>query len=92
MATHASRRVHTMARNAAYVVAIELLSAAQGVDLRGGEIADGTRAVYNQVRKAAAFLDEDRVLAGEMEDITALILQGGFAPFGRIDLQVLVNG
>lgn len=35
MATHGSRRVHRMARNAAYVVAIELLSAAQGVDLRG---------------------------------------------------------
>ena len=34
MATYAARRLHDMADNTAAIVAIELLAAAQGVDLR----------------------------------------------------------
>lgn len=79
MATHGALRVLPMVRNAAYTVAIELLSAAQGLDLRnGGKAAPGTAAAYNFVRSKAAFLDEDRIMAGEMEQICSGVLDGFF--------------
>jgi histidine ammonia-lyase len=95
MATHASRRCYTMAVNAAYVVAIELLSAAQGADLRsrgtlvdgtGDVLADGSRGVYEMVRKIADFLSEDRVLAGEIEQVQAQVLGNALRELGGISL------
>ncbi|MFF4773640.1 histidine ammonia-lyase [Microtetraspora fusca] len=85
MATHASRRVHRMAVNAAYVVAVELLCAAQGVDLRAeGRTAPGTRPVYDLVRAEAPYLDADRVLAPEMEAVQSLVLGGAFLTHGDV--------
>ncbi|WP_063842743.1 histidine ammonia-lyase [Sphaerimonospora mesophila] len=85
MATHAAIRVHRMAVNASYVVAVELLCAAQGVDLRAkGEVARGTRPVYDLVRAKAPYLDIDRVLAPEMEAVQDLVLDGAFLPHGDV--------
>ena len=83
---HGARRVHQRARNAAYVLAIELLAAAQGVALRGGDIAAGTRAVQDAVRSSSAFLDQDRALSGDIETLGALVLRGEYNAHGRIDL------
>jgi histidine ammonia-lyase len=77
MATHAAVRLGPMVRNAAYIVAIELLSAAQGLDLRnGGDAAPANRPTYDLVRSTAEFLKDDRIMAGEMEDIAAAVLDG----------------
>src|SRR5690606_6040688 len=85
MATHAAIRVHRMAVNASHVLAIELLCAAQGVDLRAkGELAPGTRPVYDLVRAQAPYLDIDRVLAPEMEAVQDLVLGGAFLPHGDV--------
>ncbi|MEU6413578.1 histidine ammonia-lyase [Microbispora sp. NPDC046933] len=85
MATHAARRVHRMATNASYVVAIELLCAAQGVDLRAdGQVAAGTRPVYDLVRARAPYLDIDRVLAPEIEAVQDLVLDGAFLVHGDV--------
>ncbi|MCE0762500.1 histidine ammonia-lyase [Pseudonocardia kujensis] len=79
MATHASVRLGPMVRNAAYVVAIELLSAAQGLDLRnGGHSAPANRPTYDLVRSKAEFLKDDRIMSGEMEAVAAEILDGAF--------------
>jgi histidine ammonia-lyase len=95
MATHAARRSYTMALNAAYVVAIELLSAAQGADLRsrgtlvdgtGDVLAAGSRGVYEVVRKIADFLSEDRVLAGEIEQVQDQVLANALRELGGISL------
>jgi histidine ammonia-lyase len=87
MATHASRRIHVMAVNAAYVVAIQLISAAQGVDLRAeGNVADGTRPVYELVRSLSAYLDADRVLAGDIEAMQSQVLAGALRSAGGISL------
>jgi histidine ammonia-lyase len=76
-----------MARNTSYVVAIELLSAAQGVDLRAdGKVADGTRPVYELVRSLSDYLDADRVLAGEIEAMQAQVLAGALRSYGGISL------
>jgi histidine ammonia-lyase len=89
MATHAARRVYPMARNTAYILAVELLSAAQGVDLRDAQTAAGTHAVYEAVRELSLFLEEDRALAEDIERVAALIMSGGFHPHGRVDLTAL---
>ncbi|MBM7518555.1 histidine ammonia-lyase [Nocardioides nitrophenolicus] len=79
MATHAAVRLGPMVRNAAYVVAIELMSAAQGLDLRnGGKAAPASRPTYDLVRSRADFLEDDRIMAGEMEAIAADVLDGAF--------------
>ncbi|PZE22957.1 MULTISPECIES: histidine ammonia-lyase [unclassified Curtobacterium] len=85
MATHAGTRLARMARNAAYVVAIELLAAAQGSDLRSeGASAPGLVPVYEAVRERAARLDDDRVLAGEIEAVAADVLAGRYNTAGSV--------
>jgi len=79
MAMHASVRLGAMVRNAAYVVAIELLCAAQGLDLRNdGDAAPGNKPTYELVRGIAARLVDDRILSEEMEAVAARILDGAF--------------
>jgi histidine ammonia-lyase len=92
MATHAGARLAGMARNAAYVVAIELMAAAQGSDLRSkGADAPALARVYAAVRDRSEFLAEDRVLAGEMEAIAADVLAGRYAEYGSIGLAGLAG-
>lgn len=89
MATHASVRLGQMVRNAAYVVAIELLSAAQGLDLRNdGDAAPANRPSYELVRSKADFLTDDRIMADEMENVAAEILGGAFLPIVELPLEV----
>ena len=68
-----------------YMLACELLAAAQAVDLLGGpgdparsvaRLGDGTRAAYEAVREVAGFLDEDRILAPEVERVRDLVSSG----------------
>jgi len=87
MAMHASVRLGAMARNAGYVVAIELLCAAQGLDLRnGGDSAPGNRPTYELVRGIADRLVDDRILSNEMEAVAARIAGGAF--LGTVGISV----
>ena len=68
-----------VADNAAVIVAIELMAAAQGVELRKPlETSPRLREAMNAIRARAAFLDEDRYIAPEMEAVTQLVLSGWF--------------
>jgi histidine ammonia-lyase len=79
MATYAARRVTDMARNAAMVVAIELLAAAQGVDLRKPlKTSPKLSQAMREIRARSAFLDQDRYIAPEMEAVAQLVLSGWF--------------
>jgi histidine ammonia-lyase len=83
MATHAARRLLEMADNAAHIVAIELLAAAQGIELRRPlESSAPLEAALARVREHAAFLTDDRPLAREIGAVAADVLAGGFAAFG----------
>jgi len=80
MATHGARRLADMARNTAHIVAIELLAAAQGVDLRRPlQTSPRLQRSLAVIREKAAFLDADRPLAGEIDDLAGLILDGRFS-------------
>ncbi len=79
MATYAARRLLEMVENAAHIVAIELLAAAQGIELRRPlETSPRLAAALSQVRRYGAFLTEDRPLAGEIGALAAAILRREF--------------
>jgi histidine ammonia-lyase len=69
-----------MAENAAHIVAIELLAAAQGIELRRPlRTSAPLEAALGEVRRHGAFLTDDRPLAGEIGTLAAAVLAGGFA-------------
>jgi histidine ammonia-lyase len=80
MATHAARRLLDMADNAAGVVGIELLAAAQGLvfhrPLRSSAAVE--RALAEVRRAAAPAYDRDRFFAPEIERAAALVRSGWF--------------
>lgn len=68
MATFAARRLLPMCRNSRYIVAIELLAAAQGVDFHAPlQTSEPLQAVHLSLRERVSFLNEDRVLARDIE-------------------------
>jgi histidine ammonia-lyase len=79
MATYAARRLGDMARNAADIIAIELLAAAQGVDLRRPLTTSPALArSLREIRNRAPFLDQDRSMAADIAAVRALIESGWF--------------
>ncbi len=80
MATHAARRLGDMARNAANIVAVELLSAARGIGFRRPlRTSDALEAVLAEVAPDGGERG-DRYLAPEIERVARLVLAGRFTP------------
>jgi len=87
MATFAARRLQQMLRNTEYIVAIELLAAAQGIEfLRPLKSSDALEGILQLVRSVSPAMMIDRSLAPDMEQVRALITQGriGLAGEARI--------
>lgn len=79
MAAHAARRLGDMAGNAAAIVGIELLAAAQGIDLRAPlATSPALQDAHGRVRAVAARWDEDRQPAPDIEAVAALVRAGTF--------------
>lgn len=77
MATMGVGKADEIVDSAWRVLAIELLSAAQAVDLRHEVVLGaGTRAAYEAVRGVAAFSPVDRVLATDVEAVYQLLVSG----------------
>lgn len=80
MAAHGARRLLAMAENAANVVGIELLAAAQGCDfhapLRSSDALENVRA---SVRAQVPTLQDDRYFHPDMVAATALVRAGALA-------------
>ncbi|MDH7595732.1 MAG: histidine ammonia-lyase [Candidatus Bathyarchaeia archaeon] len=75
----AARKARAVLENVEYIVAIELLCAAQAVDFRGPEkLGKGTRVAYELLRKHVPILKEDRVLSGDIENLKTIVHEGGF--------------
>jgi histidine ammonia-lyase len=77
MAPLAARKCREIVRNAEIVIAIELLCAAQAMDLftnlKPGE---GTQAAYRIIRDAVPHLATDRILSHDIEAMTRLMRAG----------------
>jgi histidine ammonia-lyase len=81
MATHAARRLGAMVDNAAAVVGIELLAAAQGIDFhRPARSSLKLETVHAAIRKEVRFYDADRYFAPDIEAARSWVTSGRFSP------------
>ena len=80
MATHAARRLRRMVDNAAGVVGIELLAAAQGIDFhRPARSSASLELVHAGIRADISFYAADRYFAPDIEAAKHLVTSGRFA-------------
>jgi histidine ammonia-lyase len=90
MATFAARRLQSMLRNTEYIVAIELLAAAQGIEflrpLKSSAVLEGILAL---VRSVSPAMMVDRSLAPDMELVRNLITQGRIGLAGEAQISEL---
>ncbi|MHA1675642.1 MAG: HAL/PAL/TAL family ammonia-lyase [Candidatus Njordarchaeales archaeon] len=78
MGTNTVIKTRKIIDNTAAIIGIELLAAAQALDLRGQEPGIGVKAAYNLVRKYVKFLDKDRPLYPDIEILAKLVKEGKF--------------
>jgi histidine ammonia-lyase len=79
MATFAARRLTDMNANTRYVLAVELLAAAQGIDLRRPLRTNPVlEAAHATIRGAAAAWDKDRYFQPDLEAVAGLVDNGAF--------------
>ena len=77
MAAHGARRLHQMTRNAAAIVGIELIAAAQGCEFHHGlRSSVPLEAVRSAVRARIPPLGDDRYLHADLEVAGALVREG----------------
>lgn len=77
MATHGARRLLDMDKNLARVVGIELLIAAQGIELRRPlRTSESLEEVVSLLRSSIPPLDGDRYLASDLEQVVTLVTSG----------------
>ncbi|NWJ47525.1 MAG: histidine ammonia-lyase [Chloroflexi bacterium] len=82
MGCNAALHARQIISNVEHILSLELMSAAQGIDFRkeklppGAQLGNGTRAVYELVRKHVPFLESDTVLYQYIEKVKALVAGG----------------
>ena len=82
MGATAVRHTAKVLEHVEMIVAIELLCAAQGIDLRRGDLPGhptmgrGTHVAYHLIREKVPFLENDIVLAEHMEAVRKLVASG----------------
>jgi histidine ammonia-lyase len=80
MATFAARKLGDLCANTAYILAIELLAAAQGVDLRAPLVTSKRlQAVMREIRARVPHYDIDHYLAPDIASITQAVTSGVIA-------------
>src|SRR5450631_2997992 len=80
MATHAARRLLVMVDNAAAVVGIELLAAAQGIDFhRPAKSSRRLEEVHAGIRRDVLFYSADRYFAPDIDVARSWVKSGRFA-------------
>ncbi|MEA2090052.1 MAG: histidine ammonia-lyase, partial [Thermoproteota archaeon] len=76
MGPAAARKAAQILRSVEYIVAIELLCAAQAIDFRGSDkLGEGTKTAYSMVRKVVSTLKEDRVLHKDIEAVVERLVR-----------------
>ncbi len=80
MACFAARRLQAMIANTAYILGIELLAAAQGIEfLRPLRSSFALELAHGLLRDVSQPLQQDRPLADDIERATALVTGGGLS-------------
>lgn len=77
MGTTGARKARKILANTTRVLAIELMCAAQAIEFSDSKgLGAGTRVAYKAVRERVTPLDEDRVLAPDIEELARLVQSG----------------
>ena len=82
MGVTAGLKLRQILDNVEQILAIELMSAAQGIEFRkqalgtGAQLGRGTRAAFDLVRECVPFIERDRVMYGFVEAVRALVARG----------------
>ena len=80
MGPGAAYKARTILENAQYVIAIELLVAAQGLHLRGTKnMGTGTKKLYQTIRRKVPALEEDRSSHQDIELLCKMVRSGEIA-------------
>ncbi|HET6941000.1 MAG TPA: histidine ammonia-lyase [Sphingomicrobium sp.] len=80
MAPIAGRKAAQIARNAAGVIAVELITSAQGVDFHAPlKTSAKLQRIHSRVREISPHFTSDRYWADEMAELQAAVLAGGVA-------------
>jgi histidine ammonia-lyase len=79
MAWGAARKLRRVVANLGRLIAIELVTAAQAIELRDPAPAPVTGSVIARLRRDVPFLDADRVLAPDLAAATDLVMAGDVA-------------
>ena len=89
MATHGARRLLAMARNAAHIVGIEALAAAQGCDFHAPLASSPVlETVRTMIRQTVPTLKEDRHFAPDMDIACRWVVSGALAETGRVSMRL----
>ncbi len=73
----AARKARDICRNVSHILAIELLAAAQGIDLLAPlKPCKPLAALYDQVRKVAPVMERDRSLSSEIQQLAGWVVSG----------------
>jgi histidine ammonia-lyase len=76
MGAISARKALQVTENVLHVIAIELIAAAQALDVQEKrQLGEGTELIYNFVREQIAFLDRDRVLSDDIVKLKELLSQ-----------------
>ncbi|MGI9308047.1 MAG: histidine ammonia-lyase [Gammaproteobacteria bacterium] len=88
MSTFGARRLSDMNLNTRYIVAIELLAACQGIDLRrpltSNDLLEG---YWSEIRSVASYWDHDRYFQPDLEAIASLIRNNTFGEWSNDYIQ-----
>lgn len=80
MGTTAARKCREILQNSAYVISVELLCAAQAMDLvtadKPYKAGEGTGEAYRAIREKIPYLDRDRIISEDIEAMASLLLSG----------------
>ncbi len=78
MGTTAARQCREVLENAQYVLAIEAICAAQGIDFRENRPSEKMQKLHNAIRSEVDYLDKDRELNEDFEKVVNMIRMGKF--------------
>jgi histidine ammonia-lyase len=93
MAAHGARRLEPMAANAAHVVGIELITAAQGCGFHAPlASSDRLERAMALLRTAVPPLDHDRFLADDIRAATHFVRSGRLAAAAGTELMPAIDG
>ena len=86
MGVTAGLKARNINKNVERILALELMSAAQGVDFRRDQmpqarLGKGTEPVYNLIRSVIPFIEQDTVMYDYIESVWTLVREGQFVSF-----------